>query len=305
MTLHHQTADVDVSDLEEELIIPPRSIRYFMSDGGGVDFAAHALATRGVVTHGFANFYAMTARPDKEVVVGINRMKGRPDAQVGSVTTTLLRMPFLFDWTKLPSGLTKHKVLGLMDAVYELGPFGFRGPAARHVYEHLTFDDQGITTTQVIAPGNACFSNKFIARALDLIEEDYLYVTSANRSRHVTGATEEPAHYRGSAIKAEFGSEQGHVVLRHPDEDAARRQYPLFAPMSTTIIALHRLGEPTPGGRPRLLVERHGSLHVDDLRPIVERFGFGLVMGPKAQNRLPQRTYSHPPSLARPRTSTS
>ena len=112
MTMQHQTADVDVSDLEEELIIPPRSIRYFMSDGGGVEFAAHALATRGVVTHGFANFYAMTARPDKEVVVGINRMKGRPDGQVGSVTTTLLRMPFLFDWTKLPAGLTKHKVLG-------------------------------------------------------------------------------------------------------------------------------------------------------------------------------------------------
>lgn len=293
----HEPAQVDVSDLEEELIIPPRSIRYFLSDGGGVDFAAHALANRGAVTHGFANFYAIVSRPDKEVVVGINRMKGRPDDQVGSVTTTPLRIPFLFDWTKLPPGLTKHKVLGLMDAVYELGPFGFRGPAARHVYGHLTSSDQGIATTQVIAPGSACYSNKFLARAMDLIDEDYLYVTSANRSRHVTGADDEPAHYRGTAIKAEFGNEQGFVVLRHPDEEAARRQYPLFAPMSTTILAFHRLAEPTPGGRPRLLVERHGSLHVDDLRPIVERFGFGLALGPKAQVRLPQREYSHPPSL--------
>src|SRR3712207_5735689 len=140
----HEAVPVDVSDLEEELIIPPRSVRYFLSDGGGVDFAAHAVQSRGVVTHGFANFYAIVARPDREVVVGINRMKGRPDDQVGSVTTTPLRIADLFDWSKLPSGLSKHKVLGLMDAVFELGPFGFRGPAAKHVYEHLTAMDQGV-----------------------------------------------------------------------------------------------------------------------------------------------------------------
>jgi hypothetical protein len=35
---------VDVSDLEDELIIPPRSVRYLLSDNLGVDFAAHAVA---------------------------------------------------------------------------------------------------------------------------------------------------------------------------------------------------------------------------------------------------------------------
>lgn len=295
-----ESGNVDVSDLEDELLIPPRSIRYFLSDDSGLEFAAHAVANRGVVTHGFANFYAIVSRPERDVVVAINRMKGRPDDQVGSVSTTPLRIPDLFDWSKLPSGLSKHKVFGLMDALYELGPFGFRGPAAAHVMDHLTSQDAGIRTTQVIAPGFACHSNKFMARAMDLIDHDFLYITSANRSHHVTGASDEPAHYRGSAIKAEFEKEPSFVVLRHPDEEAARLRYPEFAPMSTTILAFHRLAEPTPAGRPRLLVERHGSLHVDDLRPIVERFGFGLALGPKAEQRLAQRVYSRPPSLRRP-----
>jgi hypothetical protein len=292
--------NVDVSDLEEELIIPPRSIRYFLSNDSGLEFAAHAVANRGIVTHGFANFYVIVSRPDKEVVVGINRMKGRPDHQVGSVTTTPLRIPMLFDWSQLPEGLSQHAVLGLMDALYELGPFGFRGPAAAHMHDHLTFMDGGIRTTQVIAPGYGCHSNKFMARSMDLIGENHLYITSANRSRHLTGADDEPAHYRGSAIKDEFGHEPGFVVLRHPDEDAARRRYPQFAPMSTTILAFHRLADPTPGGRPRLIVDRHGSMHVDDLRPIVELFGFGLALGPKAETRLLERQYSHPPSLRKP-----
>ena len=200
--------------------------------------------------------------------------------------------------SKLPSGLTKHQVLGLMDAVFELGPFGFRGPAGAHMPDHLTSLDWNARTTQVIAPGYACYSNRFIARAMDLINEDHLYITSANRSRHVTGAEDEPAHFRGSAIKAEFGNEQGFVVLRHPDEEAARTRYPQFSPMSTTILAFHKLGNPTPAGRPRLFVERHGSMHVDDLRPIVERLGFGLELGPKAQTRLPMREYAGPPSPA-------
>ncbi len=296
----HSPVPVDVSDLEEELLIAPRSVRYFLSDSGGVDFAAHAVANNGVVTHGFANFYAIVARPDRDVVVRINRMKGRPDEQVGSVTTTPVRTPMLFDWSKLPSGLTPHKVLSLMDQLLELGPFGFRGPAAPHVWEHLTSLQDGVRTTQVIAPGYSCYSNKFLARAMDLVGEDFLYITSANRSRHVTGAADEPAHYRGSDIKAEFRGEDGFVVLRHPDELAAQQRYPSFAPMSTTIIAFHKLATPTPGGRPRLLVERHGSLHVDDLRPYVERIGFGLELGPKAQVRLTERHYAQPPSLRRP-----
>src|SRR5574341_87581 len=74
-----------------------------------------------------------------------------------------------------------------------------------------------------------------------------------------SNGTPNTAHYRGSAIKSEFGREEGFVVLRHPDEQAAQQRYPAFAVMSTTVIAFHKLGEPTPAGRPRILVERHGS----------------------------------------------
>jgi hypothetical protein len=286
-----------VNDLSQ---LAPVSIRHYVSDDQGVELAAQAVRDAGVVTHGFANFYCITSRPEKYVVVGINRMKGRPDDQVGSVTTTPVRIPSLFDWSKLPAGLSKHKVLSLMDALYDLGPFGFRGPAGDHMPEHLTSMDGGIRTTQVIAPGRHCDSNRFLARAMDLVGEDYLYITSANRSRHVTGAEDEPAHWRGTAIKNEFAGADGFFVLRHPNEPAARERYRMFEPMSTTILAFHKIGEPTPDGRIQLVVERHGSLHLDYLKPILEKHGFGMVLGPKAQQRLGLREYEGPESLVRP-----
>ena len=106
------------------------------------------------------------------------------------------------------------------------------------------------------------------------------------------------AYVRG--LTAEVGSRW--QLFRRGDplvdpELAAQQRYPLFAPMSTTILSFHKLGTPTPGGRPRLLLERHGSLHVDDLRPYVERLGFGIELGPKAQVRLTERHYAGPPSL--------
>lgn len=275
----------------------PVSIRHFLSDPQGIEHAARAVADAGVVTHGFANFYAMSARPDRDVVVRINRMKGRPDDQVGSVTSTPLRIPLLFDWDRLPEGLTRRAVIALMDDLYGLGPFGFRGPAAAHVPDHLTSIDGGIRTTQVIAPGHLCESNRFLARAMDLVGEDFLYITSANRSRHVTGADDEPAHWRGSAIKQEFGAEDGFFVLRHPNERAARERYGRFAPMSTSILAFHRIGTPGPDGRPRLIVERHGSMGLDDLTAVLDRHGFGHVLGPKARSRLSLREYDAPESL--------
>lgn len=48
-----------------------------------------------------------------------------------------------------------------MDDFYALGPFGFRGPAAAHVPNQLTQPADGVRTTQLIAPGDACASNDF------------------------------------------------------------------------------------------------------------------------------------------------
>jgi tRNA A37 threonylcarbamoyladenosine synthetase subunit TsaC/SUA5/YrdC len=251
--------------------------------------AAAVLAAGGVVGQGFGNFYVLTTRPDAATVRRINLLKGRPPDQVGSVVTTPLRIPLLFDWAALPDGLPGRVVRSLMDALFELGPFGFRGPAAAHVPDHLAQIDDRVRTTQVIAPGYACPSNRFLSRALDLVNGDLLYVTSANRSRHLTGAPDEPAHWRADGLRGEFGSDPGFVVLAHPDEAAARRRYPLHAPMSTTILAFHKVAHD--GQDVRLVVERHGSLPLEQLRSVVERVGFGLDTAPSAARRLELREY--------------
>ncbi|HEY5882523.1 MAG TPA: hypothetical protein VIU11_26675, partial [Nakamurella sp.] len=54
----------------------------------------------------------------------------------------------------------------------------------------------------------------------------------------------------------------------------------------------HRV-EHVPGDRrPHLVLERHGSLPVDDVRAVLDDLGFGLVIGPSAQARPALRDYS-------------
>jgi tRNA A37 threonylcarbamoyladenosine synthetase subunit TsaC/SUA5/YrdC len=267
--------------------------RLLLSDRSHVQAAAAALAEGAVVAQAFANFYVITTKTDAEVVRSVNVMKGRPPLQVGSITTTPLRIPFVFDWAQLPLGVSAHQVLELMDHLFALGPFGFRGPAAPHLPAHLTQLDGGINTAQVIAPGYACPSNEFLARALDAAGADILYITSANRSRHVSGADDEPAHWQAEGLRSEFAGEAPFVVLEHGDEQAARAAYPKYAPMSTTILAFHKTGGPDPhNGRLRLVVERHGSLDLNDLAEVVGWAGFGLTLGTNAHRRLSQRRYT-------------
>lgn len=275
------------STLLDRAVTPNRPL--LLNDADDVAHAAAVLAAGGVIGQGFGNFYVLTTRPDAATVRRINLLKGRPADQVGSVVTTPLRIPLLFDWAALPEGLSGRAVRSVMDALFELGPFGFRGPAAAHVPDHLVQVDRGVRTTQVIAPGYACVSNRFLSRALDLVGEDLLYVTSANRSRHLTGAPDEPAHWRADGLRTEFGSDPDFLLLAHPDEDAARRRYPLHAPMSTTILAFHKVAHA--GREVRLVVERHGSLPIEALRPVVERLGFGLDIAPTAVRRLELREY--------------
>jgi hypothetical protein len=61
--------------------------------------------------------------------------------------------------------------------------------------------------------------------------------------------------------------------------------------MSTTILGFHRVEHVAGDRRPHLVLERHGSLHVDDVRAALDDMGFGLVLGPKAQTRLRLRDY--------------
>jgi hypothetical protein len=271
---------------------PTRHRRWLINEPGDAARAAEALAGGAVVANAFGNFYVITTRADADTVRRVNVMKGRPPGQVGSITGPPNALADVWDLSALPDGLSRRTVLNLVDTFFSLGPFGFRGPAAPGLPPHLTFPEGEISTAQVIAPGYACPSNLFLSHALQATGDDLLYITSANRSRHLTGADDSPAHWRADGLQAEFGDESGFLIVEHEDEAAARARYPRYSPMSTTILGFHTVVRVPGDRRPHLVLDRHGSLPADDVREVLAGFGFGLVLGPKAQRRLLLRDYS-------------
>lgn len=246
--------------------------------------AAALLAAGMPVAHGFGSIYALTARGD--AVRRVNALKGRPLAQTGSVTAPTGRELDAFDLAALPWGVSAALVQDLVDAFGELGPFGFRGPAAAHVPTGLTASDGVTRTVQVIVPGRACPSQLFLAAASAAVGHQPLSISSANRSRHVTGGLDAPVHWRADALRAELSDV---LVLEHDDEATARARFPRHATVSTTILGLHRAGRSH--GRTRLTLERHGSLHSDDVARVLHGLGLGLALGPRAAVRLTPRVY--------------
>jgi hypothetical protein len=256
------------------------------------EIAAYAVAMGATICHGFGNFYAVTAHPCLESVRHVNLQKGRPADQVGSLTTTKEHILGLFDFESVPEEFDKGNLAKIIHAFYELGPFGFRGPAASHIRKHLVSEDDGKITTQIINPGYECVSNEIVAKVLGLTGEDYLFITSANSSHVSKGTKEEPAHYRMKGIQEEFGKKPGFFMVEHEDEEKARNKYPKFLPMSTSILSFHRQPEFDSEGRPCLVLERYGSLDIKDITEVVNRFGCGLKISEKAQKRLAQRSYN-------------
>jgi hypothetical protein len=259
----------------------------FIDDPTDVARTAAALANGSVVGTAFGNFYVIVSRPDAATVRRVNVTKGRPADQVGSITTAFDRIPGCYDWSALDPRLDQGRLRALMAHLHGRGPFGFRGPAAAHIPAHLTQVDQGIRTTQVIAPGRACPANALFESAVGEYGLGLLYVTSANRSRHLTGAEEEPAHWVGAALAADFPD---FLLVSHRDEATARVAYPGFTTTSVTLLSFH-----APGGtavRPVLTVDRHGSLPIAEVRAVAARYGFEVVLGPTARRRLAVREYS-------------
>ncbi|SIR71586.1 L-threonylcarbamoyladenylate synthase [Micromonospora avicenniae] len=255
-----------------------------------VAFAARALADGAVVAVAFANFYALVARPEAECVRRLNRAKGRSADQVGSITVAAYRIPSMFDWSRISPRLPERRVRALMEILYGAGPFGFRGPAADRLPDHLTQHDRGVRTTQVIAPGVLCPSNAFIERAASEAGVDHLAITSANRSRHLTGVDEEPAHWKADRLAADFAHLPDLVLLAHRDEAAARAVYAVYLPTSVTLLSFHQ-----PEGEreepPVLIVDRHGSLHVDAVRRAAAPLGLQVRLAADVGQRLRVRAY--------------
>ena len=269
--------------------------RALITDPDRIADAASSLAAGAAVAHAFGNFYAITTRADLDTVRRVNLMKGRPADQVGSVTAPPSTVTRAWDLDRLPEALPARAATAIVDALFALGPFGFRGPAAAHVPAHLSQVDGGVRTAQVIAPGYRCPSNALLLAACRATGEDLLYITSANRSRQLTGAADSPAHWQAAGLRAEFGDGCGLVIIEHPDEAAARAAYPRHLPMSTTVLGLHRVVHRPGDPRPHLVLERHGSLPAAVVRRVLSDVGYGLVLGPRAATRLAPRDYPRLP----------
>lgn len=270
--------------------MPAHPARLVLDRPADADRAARRLAHGNVVAHGFANIYALTARA--VAVERLNALKGRPRSQTGSLTVPTARVLEAFDLAALPPDVPPSLVADVVEAFSAVGPFGFRGPAAAHVPPGLTAADAGTTTTQVIVPGDACPSQRFLAAAADRVPDGLLVISSANRSRHVTGAADAPAHWRADPLRAELGDAAGLVVLEHVDEAAALARFPHHTPASTSILALHRAERVH--GRVHLVLERHGSLAAADVARVLAGLGVGLTIGPRAAVRLAPRSYPEP-----------
>jgi hypothetical protein len=247
-----------------------RSDALRLGDQADEDLAARGVALGAIAGHGLGNIYAVSTHPDALVVRYVNTFKSRPADHVGSVTTTRAHVAALFDWSRLPGALSRERVVELIDTLLDRGPFGFRGPAAAHLPAHLTLSDGGVSTTRFISGGYQCPSQSVIARCLEAIDENYLHLT------------EEEAHVQLHGLQQDWYAAAGVLMLAHPDEQRARLRYRAYLPTSATVLAFHRV-RVAADGRPVLQVERHGSLHIDDLRPIVAEFGFDVELGPSAR----------------------
>ena len=261
----------------------------FLDAADDYERAASALKRGAVVAHGFGQFYALSTRPDASTVGQMNLWKGRPFDQVGSISTTPMMIPSLFDWSKVPHTNRRTKLLALMDTLLALGPFGFRGPARDDIPDHLSSLDGEHRTTQVIVPGYRCPSQALIASCIHAIEERYIYVTSANQSHHRTGRPEEPAHWKAAPLANDFQHVDELFVMTHRDEERARELHPDHLPMSTSILSFHRRSSEK---YPSVRLERLGSMGRDQIREIVHGHGFKLEIAPSAEHRLPCRNYS-------------
>jgi hypothetical protein len=242
--------------------------------------AAEATAEGAALFYAFGNFCALAARPDLESLRAMNRLKGRPLDQVGSVTTTPERGKRVFDWDQVR--MPWSALVATMADLHTLGPIGFRGPAASIIPDHLTVTDNGVRTVQLISPGDLCPSNALVSEVLDLIGEDVLYITSANTSSHVSKQVE-AAHYELRAIQREFGERADVKLIGHRNERANRRRYPHHLPCSTSIVAFHR---------GQLVLERLGSLDAAMIERVAGRHGLTLTVA--ATERVPVRRPTRP-----------
>jgi hypothetical protein len=222
--------------------------------------AARAITDGALLSVPFANIHVVAARPTPANVRAANRLKGRPLDQTGSIVTTPGHLASVFDWRRLPHGLARAQVLDLMYDLLALGPFAFRGPAAADLPAHLTGEDLGVRTVQLVSPGFECPSNEVFGLAIDrMASERYLFATS---------------------IDAVLARNAGIASMRR----TAPHPYRGHMPTSPSVLSFHMLG--IADGEPSLILARPGSLPVADIRRAAARVGLGVVLTPADEVHL-------------------
>src|SRR4051794_21068595 len=242
---------------------------------GDEQLAARAMALGAVVCHPFAHMYALAGHPAPLVGRHINELLGRAPEQAGSVITTRDYLADLFDWSKVPPPLSRARVLEMTDTLLGLGPFGFRGPAAPHLPDHLTSLEGEVRTVQVIGSGYRCASTRLLAHCLEAIDQPYLSIS------------DEGAHARIEEVQRAYGDSPGVVLLAQPNEERVRRAYASYRQTPTTVLAIHKLARRHP--RPRLVIEREGSLQLEDVRLVLESLRLDVELAPGRQQHAREK----------------
>ena len=88
---------VSASGVRTAGLRPAGSRRLFIDSAPDIAYAVRALAVGAATTTAFGNFYVIIFRPAVETVRRVNMIKGRPVAQVGSITTEASQIPSMFD----------------------------------------------------------------------------------------------------------------------------------------------------------------------------------------------------------------
>ncbi|MFI8965588.1 hypothetical protein ACIGO8_26145 [Streptomyces sp. NPDC053493] len=276
-----------------------------MGDERAVRRAAEELALGRAVMHGFAHCHAVTTRPDRpEAAAAGAGVAGRG----GGVTTVSSGIAALFDWTRLPAELPRRQVWSLMEELYELGPFGFRGPASDRVPERLTAGRDGVRTVRVLAPGRHCPSNAFLGAALELTGADCLFVAplvtplvappgtlpttslaastlTQLASPPVTQTASPPVTLPAAPARMPLAGPPAldpdvHVLAPDDEGGAAGRaaRYPHHTAAAPSVLAFHRPAGRGRSGLPALTLERSGSLSADHIRSVAANHGFALAV---------------------------
>jgi len=133
-------------------------------------------------------------------------------------------------------------------------------------------------------PGYKCASNAFVSQLLRELPENYIYVTSANKSHHLTGAAEEPAHWLPQPLARDFLDVGDFYMLCHRDDTVVRQNHPEHVPMSTTIISFYKARD-----TPIIYIERHGSMSLEHTIAIIEKHGFKFKATEAGTKRLGHR----------------